>query len=217
MIGRAVNSLRWRVRARFVIRAVERHSEEFATHMPVLVGLAQAMPVRSILELGSGLHSTPLFLNREIFPDVERVLAVEDEPEWSERVRGAVGSDQRLELRTVDTVAGAVTDLDPDEFDLVLIDDSSEVSRRAATIRAVAAARGHAVVVIHDIDLPVYRAASRRLGSRFIVRGFNPQTAVFGGQRVSRPALRRIRRAIDRHAATVSPTDTSAWRDRFAE
>jgi hypothetical protein len=78
------------------------HPEAFATHIPVLVGVATLLEVRCVLELGVGRYSTPLFLNRDVFPSLTQLDSLEDDPGWAEDAAVLAHADPRLHLRVVD-------------------------------------------------------------------------------------------------------------------
>ena len=119
----------------------------YATHMPVLIALAVVVRPRRVLELGSGPFSTSLFLDKDVFPDLETLVSYEDDEEWAPVVMDALGTATRLDFRMVDEVREAVPVADLDSFDLIFIDDSRTAGERSQTIRTVAAARPRGVVV----------------------------------------------------------------------
>ena len=95
--------------------------------------------VRTVLELGCGLFSTPLFLDRSVFPEVTRVDSLENDAQWAAKVASAFGSDPRLAVHYVEGPIGdRVAAMDLAEYDVILINDSSSEAERAQTIRAVA-------------------------------------------------------------------------------
>ena len=67
------------------------HASPYATHLPVLSAASSVMKVRSVLELGSGPFSTPLFLGRRVFPDLEKLISHEDDPRSAAVVTERVG------------------------------------------------------------------------------------------------------------------------------
>jgi hypothetical protein len=60
--------------------------EPYATHLPILKMLAEHYPLRHVLELGSGLHSTGAFLDRRLFPDLAHLDSAETDQEWAGKV-----------------------------------------------------------------------------------------------------------------------------------
>src|ERR1700752_5425053 len=111
-----------------------RAKNDYATHVPVLIGLSKIGPIKSVLELGSGKYSTLTFLNREVFPDLEVLDSFETDPDWAERVRELVKLDKRATMHVVDgPMVEAVGRIDLDVYDLVFVDDSSTSVDRATT------------------------------------------------------------------------------------
>lgn len=176
---------------RVVIRARARATEPYGTHVPVLLALTRLRPIRSVLELGGGNFSTPLFLDRRSFRDLEQLVVVESDAEWLSVVQKHTAGDSRATVTLVPSAASAISDLDIRSFDLIFIDDSAAMDDRARTIREVARRRPTALVAIHDFEVISYRSAARGLGRPFVARDVTPQTGVFGLSRKERAALRR--------------------------
>src|ERR1700691_3025426 len=58
-----------------IIRLAPRSQQPYSTHVPVLAAMGIiAQPVR-VLEYGSGLISTPAFLNRAAFPKLKHLAS----------------------------------------------------------------------------------------------------------------------------------------------
>jgi hypothetical protein len=64
-----------------------RAPNEFATHIPILIGIARILPIRHVLELGCGTYSTLTFLNRTALPDLIGLDSLETDLAWAERLR----------------------------------------------------------------------------------------------------------------------------------
>src|SRR5262245_54771374 len=96
---------------------------DYATHIPILIGLARLREIRSVLEFGCGHYSTLTFLNRFAFPDLERLHSIENDDAWALAIQEAAKNDPRWSLEVVN---GEISDAIPDleSFDLILIDDS---------------------------------------------------------------------------------------------
>ena len=202
-----------------------RHAEPFTTHLPILAALAVHRPVRRVVEYGSGLISTPAFLDRTLFPDLEQIVSYENDAAWSHKVAEAI-DDERLHLRTVrDAVADAVVAAETAAADLIFIDDSVSEPERAATIRAALATLAATdpaaapVVVIHDFETAGYRdaAATRPRGwTATEFDAFLPHTGlVCSGEAAAALPLTAIARTLKRNTAT-RPSDTAAWRTLHA-
>jgi hypothetical protein len=191
-----------------------RSEEDYATHVPVLVGIGAKIPVRRILELGSGDHSTGIFLDRSLFPDVTVVDSVETDPSWFLKVSERFGHDERLSLQLVDgSVASHLLGMDLSRYDLVMVDDSDSLEARAASIRAVTSAAGQGqLVVVHDAEISEYRKAARALRKAVRFATLTPQTLVgWKGRSPHGPALRSLRVAMDRVDQRPAPSDAGGW------
>lgn len=204
--------------ARQAAHALRKHSlrvqpanlTPFATHLPILVALAKMCNVRRVLELGSGTFSTPLYLNRGVFPDLEMLVSYEDDPEWLDVVMDAVGKDVRLDLRMVEAVRNAIPD-DLSRFDLIFVDDSRTTAERSTTIANIAQACPSGLVVIHDFEQRRYRIAARGFTHRFVFSTFTPQVGVcWNDLSLSLKKLREARTLIAGNAKTAV-TDVERW------
>src|SRR5437867_4249495 len=78
-----------------------RHAKPYATHVPALIGLAYIIPVRTVVEFGAGLVSTPAFLDPVSFPLVRRLTSYETDGEWYDTIRRVVGGDERAKIVSV--------------------------------------------------------------------------------------------------------------------
>src|SRR6185436_8496577 len=157
---------------------------DYATHIPVLIGLARRRAVRNVLEFGCGRYSTLTFLNRSAFPHLERLHSVENDDSWAATIQEVAKDDPRWTLRLVNgEISESVLDLDLEAFDLILIDDSKTSTQRAATIRAVASKQPqHPWIVIHDFEVEEYREAASGFKHRYRFRAYNPETGVVANQ-----------------------------------
>ena len=173
-------------------------TEEIAcgSHIPVFKALAPVFKPRRVLELGSGLCSTPMFLDREIFPDLETLVSIENDPVWRLSVGQACGDDDRLTLVLIDEpVATFASKMLIDSFSLVFFDDSRSGAERCETIRAVGPQMPHnAVAVIHDYEEKQYQDASMVFDNQFIFDWLNPATGVcWNGFADHTPTLEALR------------------------
>jgi hypothetical protein len=148
---------------------------DYATHIPILIGLAGVREIRRVLEFGCGRYSTLTFLNRSAFPRLERLESVENDAAWAE-----VTNDPRWTLKLIDgEISNSVSGLDLEQFDLILIDDSKTSAQRAATIRAVADQQPQRPwIVIHDYEIDEYRNAAHTFKHRYAFKAYNPQTGI---------------------------------------
>ena len=184
---------------------------DYATHIPILIGLARLREIRQVLEFGCGRYSTLTFLNRSAFPHLERLHSIENDDSWATTIQEAA-KDDRWTLQLVKgEIAGSVSELE--SFDLILIDDSKTSMQRAATIRAVAGKQPqHPWVVIHDFEVEEYREAATGFKHRQRFRAYNPETGVVGNQVDD---MKTIDRIIRSKAKELEPDAIERWTEVF--
>ena len=190
--------------------ATPRASNDYATHVPILIGLARAREVRRVLEFGCGHYSTLTFLNRVAFPQLDQLHSIENDAAWCEAINERAGADERWILQLVTGEIGdSVSKLDLESFDLILIDDSKSSAQRSATIRAVANKQPqHPWIVIHDFEVDEYQRAASAFRHRYRFKAYNPETALVANRPVDMRALDRI---IKHKSKLIAPEDISAW------
>src|SRR5437868_6150649 len=87
---------------RLPFRAPQRAENPFATHIPVLVGLAQLLRVERVLELGCGQYSTLTFLQPAVFSNLVKLQSIENDSAWVDKVIPLTNRDSRMNLTLVD-------------------------------------------------------------------------------------------------------------------
>ena len=152
---------------------------DYATHIPILIGLGRIREIKSVLEFGCGHYSTLTFLNRSAFPQLKKLESIENDVLWAKAIRQATG-DERWTLKLINgEIASSVTDLDLEQFDLILIDDSKTSAQRSATIRAVARKQPQRPwILIHDYEVNEYRMAASGFKYRYVFKTYNPETGM---------------------------------------
>ena len=203
------------LRRRVKYFSTPRALNDYAIHIPVLVGLARLREIRHVLEFGCGHYSTLTFLNASAFPQLERLHSIENDNAWAQTIRDAT-DDGRWTLQLVNgEISESVADLDLESFDLILIDDSKISEQRAATIRAVAAKEPkHPWIVIHDFEFGEYRRAASAFQHQHRFRGYNPETGVVTNQMNE---WRIIDRVIKSKAKLLEPDAIAQWIDSFRQ
>lgn len=76
----------------------QKHPPEWGSHMPALKSIADAYDIRTVVEFGAGEFSTKTFLDRSVFPNLERLLSYEHDDEWIERLKSEI-SDERWSIQ----------------------------------------------------------------------------------------------------------------------
>lgn len=157
-----------------------RSIEPYSTHVPLLEALGDSMNVNRVVEFGSGIHSTSVFLDRGIFPHLVQLDSYENDRTWLQQVVEMTDGEQRLALHEVDGPISSIVEPSMlDDVDLILIDDDIRAEQRARTIQAVAeASPPQALVLIHDFEVPLYQQASRAFRKRLVFKALRPFTAV---------------------------------------
>lgn len=212
-------------RALEVIRKVTRRrlpprsAIDYATHVPVLVGIGCSLRIAKILEFGAGFYSTLTFLNRTAFPDVTSVCTIESNSAWISKVYAAAKDDPRLRIRHVpEPIESILPEVDLGDYDLVLVDSSTEAERRAALIRELAdRSTGTNLIVIHDFEIDLYQRAAKGFSNEVAYSAFNPCTGVLWRAKRDgeQKKLKRIKRIISRHAKALAPDDIESWAAAF--
>ena len=171
-----------------------------STHIPVLVALGLTRPIRRVLELGAGLYSTPTFLNRKVFPTLENLVSFEDNPEWAMKVSNAC-SDERL------TLVSEFPNLEK-PYDLIFVDNATDLSIRAATIRKVCDEVRDTLVVIHDAEDVNYIPEINRFEWDVTIKTYAKWTALAfnGGIDPVTVTFRKIESNLH-----LAPTDIDGW------
>jgi hypothetical protein len=196
---------------RRAIRLAPKDPVAYATHLPVLVGLASVVRPKVVVEFGSGTYSTLTFLNRGIFPSVESLISFEDDPAWYEKMKGLVSGDNRASIRQVrGSIASQVRSITGHAVDLIFVDDSDEHGR-AGTLRELSKLSDTAVI-LHDYNLPRIRWATRMFERRYCFNIWNPQTCVlWNGNLPWDRHLKRVDGLLKSHC-DLSVDDAVGWR-----
>lgn len=189
-----------------------RARNDYATHVPVLIGLASLRRIERVLEFGCGHYSTKTFLNRAAFPDLKELHSVENDLVWAEEISEETKADTRGKLHITNSpICDAVSNFDLESFDLVLVDDSKTAVERAATIRTLSAFQpSNPWFVIHDYEVDDYQSASYSFKQRFTFKAYNPQTGFLSNTSEERE-LKAIDKWIKTNSLRLEPDDVEGW------
>lgn len=201
------------LRLRVKLFSAPRALNDYATHVPILIGLARLREIRSVLEFGCGYYSTLTFLNRAAFPHLERLQSVENDASWAETIHEAAKSDERWTLKLIRReIADSVPVINLEAFDLILIDDSKTSTQRSATIRAVAGKQPQrAWIVIHDFEIGEYRRAAADFKQRHVFKAFNPETGVLCNTPTRVSEWKHLDRTIKARSKGLEADQTGRW------
>ncbi len=132
----------------------------------------------SVLELGMGQYSTPMFLDREIFPFLTKLFSVESDPAWAK-----LTTDARHRVHILpEPIEPLLDTFDLEQFDLIFVDNSDSADRRVATLKYISSRRPlRARVLAHDWE----RYHDAVTGFRFGILDDRqmPQTALVWGRK----------------------------------
>ena len=187
----------------------------YATHIPILVACAHLFRPRRILELGSGFYSTPLFLDKDIFPDAMHVCSLENDPEWFQQLNRL--ADPRLERLLIEgPMCAAIRAFDCSQYDLVFVDDSTHARHRRKTLRALRNALGSQIVVVHDVDQWRIRLGIYSFPNHYEMLALTPQTSIaWHTRQVSRGILTEVDQIILGCRHQISVDEPLEWRKMF--
>lgn len=177
--------------------------------MPILTGLGANTEIFRVLELGSGMNSTPLFLNRNVFPNLIELVSFEDDPEWFNKMVDSTEDDRVNFIKDIPE--------NMKRFDLVLV-DNSQCDRRIAAIKQVRDLAKKATVVVHDSEVPSYMWEIRKFLCSYNAAAYDPNTAIAWD--TPSDLLSKILPMMDvifKNADRLSPNDTVGWLSVFLE
>lgn len=183
---------------------------DYATHVPVLIGLASLRRIERVLEFGCGHYSTKTFLNRAAFPNLKELHSVENDPVWAEEITEETKADTRGKLHiTNSSICDAVLNFDLETFDLILVDDSKTADQRATTIRTLSAFHpSNPWLLIHDYEVADYQSAAAAFKHRFTFKAYNPQTGFVSNS--EEHGLKAMEKHIKANTR-LEPDDVEGW------
>jgi predicted O-methyltransferase YrrM len=198
----------------------QRVSSEFAftTHLPILMGLGLTLPVKRLLELGCGRHSTLMFLDKTIYANLEKLDSLENDRAWADTILALAGQDPKLTLTVVDgAMSSVLPQYDFSQYDLVFIDDSKSIPERVATMRQVVRLYStNNIIVAHDFEQTAYQDALSEIPNKYIFTSLVPNTAVlWKDAQVDLLMLEHIHALLEKYSRTLSPESKANWRKVF--
>ncbi len=125
------------------------------SHVPALREIARRTTVKNAVEFGCGVYSTPTMLDREVFPDLERLTSHESDERWMHYI-DCKSADRRLTVNQCELEAMPSV-VNGEKYDLVFIDcgakfvgRESDYSTRIELLERFT--DSDSVVVLHDIE-----------------------------------------------------------------
>jgi hypothetical protein len=174
-----------------------------ASHIPVLTLLGQQYNIEKVLEIGSGELSTPLFLNKKIYPRLETLISVEDNSVWVDKIKSLVQKDDRIEFRP--TVPAALYD-----YDLIFVDGPQDKEKRIKTIHYITREIISPIIVIHDMDVKDYAKAVNKIFYSFNFSAISPWTTVFSKDVLPVSKFKNVNRKIKTNFNNIEE-DAEKW------
>jgi hypothetical protein len=195
---------------------VRAHEFPMTTHLPILIGTSRIARAASLLELGSGMNSTPYFENQDCFPTVKSVLSYEDDHEWYQKVKSTVSNFQKTELRFVDSISQNVLELITEDHNLIFIDDSDSAEKRQMTIMgALEKAGANSIIVVHDFENRTYQNVVRSPWKSAVFSNWKPYTGVLYQNSELDQHFERLGSLIEKNKS-ILPLDVAKWSEIFA-
>jgi hypothetical protein len=114
-------------------------------------------------------------------------------------------------------IEGALEKFALDDYDLILVDSSTDAKRRASLLYALARRRSlNALVAIHDFEVGLYRAAAQPFRNRVECAAYNPSTGILwqSDPRLAN-TIRGVSRIIRRYRKKLQPDDVQSWSAAF--
>ena len=164
------------------------NNDPYATHLHVLQAIGMLFSPATILELGSGVYSTPLFCNKDIFAGVKRLEVYENNKKWHTDVLKSLPKRRVVNFTLYEnSIVDELRSLDLNEFQLIFIDNGVSLEERAATIKEIAMQKlEEPLIVIHDFEHVAYQWAADQWEHLLVHVKRYPQTAVlWNGDRLT--------------------------------
>jgi hypothetical protein len=187
------------------------HEMPYATHAPVLLGLLELIRPKIVIEFGGGDVSTKLFMKNGPLYGVDKIITLEDDNDWFEKIRQfKKGS---IEFEPIHEPNNFI------EFDLnkitaaelILIDSGITAKSRASLLKRILNHGCAAPIVVHDAEKRVYKSAMGKLDPVYFDK-WRPCTAVIPNS-FNRNCLTNLRDTIQRHE--LSPLNLAQWKTVF--
>ncbi len=166
--------------------------------------------------MGAGLSSTPVFLNKSCYPELNAFTSVENDLAWFDKLKSDQGfKDASNILYYPGRIADYVKEIRNISFDLILIDDSYETYDRVATINAVfqSPLSDSAIVLIHDFETGEYQEAVKEWPNCYSFRSLLPNVGVVwkDNNLMNLATLTSVNKKIERNKWNLSIYDVDKW------
>lgn len=196
------------------MRTRQPYPKDYATHMPIIIGLSRLYKPKTILEFGAGRFSTPLFLDRRAFPAVEKVVSCESSQDWVNIVTNETNLNQISEGRHEWRVNN--DEAPTDDWDLVFADSGTIEHKVALIHKCIPRTK---FTMIHDSEVPDYQFFTTEF-NYVDFQAFEPCTAVVWKNNHDAPIpggfnkLMNLRDVLEQNCQE-DPTDVTRWLEIF--
>ena len=117
-----------------------------------------------------------MFLNRELFPLLKKLVTVENDPNWAAVAK--VEDSRHTMIVVPEPIETFLDSLDLELFDLIFVDNSTSGDRRCDTIKYISEKVKQPLVVMHDFQVPSYAAAAKAFKHIIVDNRQEPYTAL---------------------------------------
>ena len=149
-----------------------------ASHIPVLTLIPKYFHITKVLEIGSGGMSTPLFLNKNIYPDLQELVSVEEDVEWLNKTNKLYSKNEKLTLLT-STPASLY------HYDLIFVDGPQSAIKRAKVIHYVMRELIKPLIVVHDIENRLYKKQINKEYNEYLFNFIkSPMTGIYSREEI---------------------------------
>lgn len=135
-----------------------------SSHMVAASNIAKIVPVKRVLECGVGNVSTPWFLDRSLFPDLECLLSYDTQQLWINEIERIIPDKTRWFARLVPTeeAMGVIED----SIDIMLI-DSYSIAGRISILNRKITSKNVKFIILHDSEHEEYNQVLSKFTYRY--------------------------------------------------
>lgn len=194
---------------------VKINTNPIGTHAPVLIGLGRLFKVQSVLELGTGLISTPLFLDKKNFNHLTRLVSYENNLGWYQYVKKKNKQQKKWDLKFVKgSISENIIEESVNDYDVVFVDDSNRSIDRRNTIKKALEIKTK-FLIIHDFENPYYYFNLFRSRKVKRIKSLVPNTGIIYSQNVEEKDLLHLIKVIEDNSKIIDVNDIKSWREAF--
>lgn len=152
-------------------------SDPYGTHLNILRAIGPG--IKTVLELGGGVNSTPLFLDYNYYPNLEELVTVEQNRTW---IPDQTWDDPRHRIVLhPEPIEPYLDTLNLNDFDLIFCDNSDKAESRENTLIYLSSRVNRSLVVTHDWERESYREAGKGFRYSFVDDRQVPWSAILWG------------------------------------